>query len=572
MIHEKVNINRYFMQYMWKHKFLFAFYILLLFVYPIHRIVVPKYYGKVITNLNKNNKTFMSNIKTLLFFFIVYNIFIALLYKIQGILVPRFSEFSVQKILRNLLNNKTLDYDNLQVGEILAKIIKVPNILYHYLDSLRSLIFSQVFITLGTIYYYSSVSKKVMFSFIGLMIGLLLLQILTYHSTLNIELKQEKEKDSIYQHFQDLLNNLISVIVCKQEDYETNYLKKKFAPFIVIFEKSLNINFIFRIIFALYSVVSFVLLNLMLYKELKSKLISNEVFISSFIVTWSILSIFTEANYSIRSIVDMYSQIKDMEYYFNEKAETELINSQQKSKKSFQNGNIRFENIYYEYKDNNKNKNYYALKNINLEIKQYENTALIGQIGSGKSTLVKLLLKLYEPSSGNIYIGNTNLKDIKYEDLYEHVFYIPQKPKLMDRSLYENIFYGMDLENKDKNIKQLNTIMKQMNMDESIIQVFMEKMDQNMGNDGVKISGGQRQLVWIIRAMLRNPSIIIFDEPTSALDKENKDKIVSTIKSLGKEKTIIIISHDQIDSGFRKIAMKQGVVDYEQKDFYGWES
>lgn len=570
MIHEKVNINSYFMQYMWKHKFLFAFYILLLFVYPIHRIVVPKYYGKVITNLNKNNKTFMSNIKTLLFFFIVYNIFIALLYKIQGILVPRFSEFSVQKILRNLLNNKTLDYDNLQVGEILAKIIKVPNILYHYLDSLRSLIFSQIFITLGTIYYYSSVSKKVMFSFIGLMIGLLLLQILTYHSTLNIELKQEKEKDSIYQHFQDLLNNLISVIVCKQEDYETNYLKKKFAPFIVIFEKSLNINFIFRIIFALYSVVSFVLLNLMLYKELKSKLISNEVFISSFIVTWSILSIFTEANYSIRSIVDMYSQIKDMEYYFNEKAPTELINIQKKSKKSFQNGNIRFENIYYEYKDNNKNN--YALKNINLEIKQNENTALIGQIGSGKSTLVKLLLKLYEPSSGNIYIGNTNLKDIKYEDLYEHVFYIPQKPKLMDRSLYENIFYGMDLENKDKNIKQLNTIMKQMNMDESIIQVFMEKMDQNMGNDGVKISGGQRQLVWIIRAMLRNPSIIIFDEPTSALDKENKDKIVSTIKSLGKDKTIIIISHDQIDSSFRKIALKQGEVDYEQKDFYGWES
>ena len=121
MVHEKVNINSYFMQYMWKHKVLFVFYILLLFVYPIHRIVVPKFYGKVITNLNKNDKKFMSNIKILLFFFVVYNIFIALMYKIQGILVPRFTEFSIQKILRNLLNNKTLDYDNLQVGEILAK-------------------------------------------------------------------------------------------------------------------------------------------------------------------------------------------------------------------------------------------------------------------------------------------------------------------------------------------------------------------------------------------------------------------------------------------------------------------
>ena len=116
----------------------------------------------------------------------------------------------------------------------------------------------------------------------------------------------------------------------------------------------------------------------------------------------------------------------------------------------------------------------------------------------------------------------------------------------------------MKEEDKQANIASILRIMKQMNMDETIIEVFTEKMDQPLGNDGIKLSGGQRQMVWILRAMLRNSSIIILDEPTSALDKKNKEKIVNVIEELGKDKTIIIISHDDISPSFRKITMKQG--------------
>ena len=114
-------------------------------------------------------------------------------------------------------------------------------------------------------------------------------------------------------------------------------------------------------------------------------------------------------------------------------------------------------------------------------------------------------------------------------------------------------------------------MMKQMNIEQNIIDIFMEKMDQSLGNDGVKLSGGQRQMVWIMRAMLRNTAIIVFDEPTSALDKINKKKIMNVIKEVGKNKTIIIISHDDIDSSFRKIQMKQGeIIEQHDKHFFGW--
>ncbi len=571
----KVDINYYLIEYIKQNKILFLFYVLLLFIYPLHKVILPKYYGKVISNLNQSkNQKFMENVKYLLYIFITYNVLIAVLNKVQGSFIPGFSEYAIQHIFSSLLQNKKLNYENLEVGEILAKIIKVPNIIYKYLDLLRTLIFSQLFITAGTLWYYSTISSRMLYIYTGLSLGLILLQIITYYATMDIEIQREKEKDNIYQHFQDLLNNLISVVVCKQENYEKEYLHEKFKPFVEVFYKSLNINFIYRVIYAVYTVIAFIILNSYLYFDYESKVITKEQFISSFIVTYSILHLFTDANSSIRQVVDMYSQVKDMENYFNEKTKLDQEMQIHTEDKSFSHGIIEFQNVSYKYEENAefKGKYAYALKNINVKIEKNENVAIIGQIGSGKSTFVKLLLKFFEPSEGEILINNINLKHISRDELYDHIFYIPQKPKLLNRSLYENIFYGIKVEEKDKssNIEKIKKIMNEMKLEENIIDIFMEKMDQRLGNDGIKLSGGQRQMVWIIRAMLRNPSIIMFDEPTSALDKKNKENIIRVIKEIGKDKTILIISHDEIDPQIRKIVMKQGEIINETQQSFGF--
>ena len=563
MDHKKVDINVYFFDYLMQNKVLFGMYCLLLFTYPLHRVVLPKYYGKVISALSHGmNQTFSNHVKWLLGIYILIQILYAIFHKVQGMLIPMFSEFSIQRIFSNLLQNKKLNYENLEVGEILAKIIKAPNIIHKYLDLLRTIIFSQIIVLMATLVHYHSISNTVMYTFLFLVFGIVVLQYITYHVTMDVEIQREKEKDSIYQHFQDLLNNLISVVICKHEPFEKKYLHEKFKPYVNIFYKSLNLNFILRIIFAIFNVVAFILLNYMLYKEYTKKTITKEQFISSFIVTYSILQLFSEANYSIRLVVDMYSQVKDMENYFNDKSDTDEKMQLVKEDKSFSKGGITFQNVTYQYEENSefKGKYAYALKDVNLHIKENENVAIVGQIGSGKSTLVKLLLKFFEPTQGDIYIDGVNLKEISRDELYDHVFYIPQKPKLLNRTLYENIVYGFDVkeENKQENIEKIKSILDKMKIEDNIIDIFLEKMDQELGNDGIKLSGGQRQMVWIIRAMLRNPSIVIFDEPTSALDKNNKENILNIIRQIGKERTILIISHDDVGSGFRKITMKQG--------------
>jgi ABC-type multidrug transport system fused ATPase/permease subunit len=447
----------------------------------------------------------------------------------------------------------------MKVGEILAKISKLPTLIYRYLDILKSVVFSQLIVFATCVFHYSQVSFQTLLAFILVVFGVLLLQFITYKTTMGIETKREQEQDKIYQHLQDVLNNLISVIVCKSEEYEKDKLGKIFVGFTKTFNKVLNINFIMRVIFSLFNIFSFCLLNYILYKEYLNKNITKENFISSFIITYSVLQLFNDGAHSVRLLVDMTSQIKDMEHFFNNQIFQKSYRSSER--KRFVNGDIVFKNVTHKYSKGEDGDEHYALKNVNLIIKQKENIALTGHIGSGKSTLIKTLLKLTVPTSGTVSIGGVDINNISKNELYSHIFYIPQKPKLLNRTLYENIVYGLEGDKSENEImSKIENIMEFMKLDENTITTFHQKMNYKIGFEGSKLSGGQRQIVWIIRALLRNPSIIILDEPTSSLDKSNKQKIYNIVEEIGTQKTIIVISHDEISFGFKKIYMKDGQI------------
>ena len=277
------------------------------------------------------------------------------------------------------------------------------------------------------------------------------------------------------------------------------------------FHKSLDMNFIIRIVFAAFNVISFLLLNYLIYKSFRSKEINQETFISSFIITYSVLGLFSEGYY-VRSIIDMLSQVNDTESYFNEKLnyrKQEGEKSIKKRTKPFHNGKIEFKNVYYKYKD----KERIGIEQCNPH-QPGEKVALVGQIGSGKSTIIKLLMKLIPNDMGSISIGGQNINRIDNEILRESIFYIPQKPTLLNRTLYENITYGLP---KHKNYEtEIYETLNEMKLTD-VTQVFKEKMHENVGPDGNTLSGGQRQIVWLLRAMFRKVDILILMNPRQVL-------------------------------------------------------
>ena len=154
--------------------------------------------------------------------------------------------------------------------------------------------------------------------------------------------------------------------------------------------------------------------------------------------------------------------------------------------------------------------------------------------------MVKLIMGYQPLVLGDILIGDVSIKHISNENIREEIFYIPQKPKLFNRTIYENIVYGID---KPPSKEVLTDIM-------GVYGIYFE-LDKMAGMEGNNLSGGQRQMVWLVRAILRPCSIIIMDEPTSALDPDNKKMVNSIIRTF--DKTVIIVSHDTIDPMFRKI-------------------
>ncbi len=291
----------------------------------------------------------------------------------------------------------------------------------------------------------------------------------------------------------------------------------------------------------------FVVMNYVIYQAYKEKKITSEKLISSFIITFSIIRLYETSQRSSRKLAGVYSQIKDAEIFFTDISETNK--SVKKNDKSFRNGDIVISNVYHKYGDK------FVLENVSLKINKGEKVAFVGEIGSGKTTIVKLIMGFQPLVMGDITIGGVSINNVSNTDVRDKIFYIPQKPKLFNRTLYENIIYGLDKPPSKESVVQL---MNDLTLD--VADVFEKKMDENVGVEGNSLSGGQRQIVWLLRSIYRPSAILILDEPTSALDPDNKVVMISTIKKLSVGKTVIIISHDDIDSAFRKISMKNGRV------------
>lgn len=179
-----------------------------------------------------------------------------------------------------------------------------------------------------------------------------------------------------------------------------------------------------------------------------------------------------------------------------------------------------------------------VLNNINLKIQNNEKIAILGPIGSGKSTLINLLPLFYEPNKGSIFIGNRNIKEIPLNQLRRYIGFVSQEEFLFSTTIYNNIRIGNLKANNDEVIMAA----KIANAYQFIKSLPLE-FDTLVGEGGEFLSGGQRQLICLSRVILKNPPILILDEPTSAIDSQNEKLIQNSLKSFSQGKISIIISH-----------------------------
>jgi ABC-type multidrug transport system fused ATPase/permease subunit len=194
---------------------------------------------------------------------------------------------------------------------------------------------------------------------------------------------------------------------------------------------------------------------------------------------------------------------------------------------------ISFENVSFSYHEDRP-----VLRNINLDIRKGQTIALVGQSGSGKTTMADLISRFYDPSEGCITIDGVDIRSIKTFDLRALMGNVNQEAILFNDTFYNNITFGVE----SATMEQVRQAARIANADDFIM-ATPDQYQTTIGDRGSRLSGGQRQRISIARAILKNPPILILDEATSALDTESEKLVQEALENLMKDRTTIVVAH-----------------------------
>ena len=198
---------------------------------------------------------------------------------------------------------------------------------------------------------------------------------------------------------------------------------------------------------------------------------------------------------------------------------------------------IYLKNIYFEYPNSTR----VALKKINLRIPIKSSVGLVGVTGSGKTTIVDIIMGLLEPQNGKLEIDDIVINNQNVRTWQKNIGYVPQFIYLSDDTVSANITFGLNSENINQ--EEIEKVCKIVNLHDFIINELPEQYDTKIGERGIRLSGGQRQRIGIARALYRKPKVLVFDEATSALDNKTEKEIINAINNINKDITMITIAH-----------------------------
>ncbi len=343
---------------------------------------------------------------------------------------------------------------------------------------------------------------------------------------------QEKSGD-LNKYLIDLFKNHKIIKIFQREEFEENRSEKFVND---LKEKSIKISTIFIRATPIMEILTGIMIALLIFYS--GKLIMNDQlslnnffsFLAAMMLAYQPVKSLATINVGIGQGMSAGKRILPIVDIKN------LIElNKDKSEIDFKNGDIDLKNVYFNYSSNVENK---VLKNINIKINGRKMTALVGQSGSGKSSLLSLIPRLYDPKSGILEIDGQNIRDVNLFSLRKEISIVDQNVTLFDDTIFNNIKYAKPDAADDEVYRAA-----ELSMCQDFIDKLENKYQTMIGENGVRLSGGEKQRLSIARAFLKDSKIILLDEATSSLDSETEEKIQKALDKLVFNKTTVVIAH-----------------------------
>lgn len=546
-----VLLKELIVDFLLKHKSYIYIYIIYLIIIPFKEILLPHLFGKLTKTLQEKKPLMNVAILTILVWVLVHIIMSAIEWD-DIFYYPDMMEFIRNKILETLFDKYRDNYDDMKTTEVMVKIIKLPQLIYTYMDIWKKM-YIPAFITFVCVIIYIFYIDPVM--------GFILFIVLTFYVCItirspvicgNITMEKDRILNNINEDTEDILRNMLSVLNTNNDTYEINrsklmnttyseYCKK--SMFCVIKRQTMLLPC--QLIFMSFSIWR-------CYYLVRHGIIDVGHVISILLILMFLSNNLKNLTTNVRDTVLKHGMIKESMTVFDKDGDSDqIIRFVCDAEEELRDMQIELRDVSFEYKKDGRR----ILKNINLGIRKGEKLLISGKIGSGKSTLIKLLMRYKNPTSGCIYINGHAYNDIPVKELRTKISFIPQSTLLFNRTIFDNIVYGSE---GKYSVDDIQSMIALLNLDS----IFEDGLLTNVGKNGSKLSGGQRQIVLILRTFLQDPEILILDEPTASIDESTKEKVYILLEKLMKDRTIIMATHDQniIKSASSVISLKNGEI------------
>ena len=536
---------------------------------PIEMIVLSDLFAKFTTAIN--DLAYNESITTLWKMTAIY-IFIDVAYMIGNyfdkIYYPKLEKFIRFKLIDVIFKHNEENYDKEDISNHIIKTLKIPNTVTSFTSIFIYWILTFILTTITIIGYIC---------YVNLGIGLLTLAIFTvffvFYYFMLIKTKvtsseREHEENELFMYIDDVLSNSLSVITTKKIDDEKVYLNSKHNVYDVTHGKHLWRNSMGSFLLSMFCsalLVIFVYVLLMLYK--KKQINSSDTIKLIIIILFFVKYVKTTSQQSMMVITE-YGKLCENEanlrkLIVKKGGHGSVVHIMEEDIPIT--GNIEFKNVSFQYPTHvdvvdvtqqlpplsSK-----ILDNVSFKIKSRDRVAIIGTNGSGKSTIIKLMCGFFKPTEGQILFDGVDIQEIGRLHIRSNISLVSQKVVLFNRSILDNICYGTNIPKEDA-LKTLDRL--------KIMDVFKnlpEGLDTMAGSRGEKLSGGQRQIVYILRSYLSNKPITIMDEPTAAVDAFHKNYVLQMIHEMSKKTTLIVVTHDPtiVATFSKKIYIESGQI------------
>lgn len=525
---EKIDLNQIVKKSLFDNKILIVSVLSLFAGYWCQDILFSRKFSKILTDVPNFVKdlSFSKVLNVLFPYFIAYFLFYIddlILAKI----FPKMETNIINELLEKILDSMKTTKKALNVNELMLNLKSIMDIKNIYNLTVVYL-FPTIIIGCGLLYYFFTADKKSCLIVIGLLALFIMFNIKLEKECINISREHEQNIDKFYDEIQDAMINSDTIITSNTKNKEIKNIEIFGDKCCDKHEESEILNSEVTLGLSVLSMIFMFVIDGVAVKLYYDKKISSDMLITMCMLSYTFIQYYNSSVFKFKSVMQHISRYKELVSYFEK---FNIEHNTENSKIKLNTGKIIFNNV------RPKHENTYLPKKINIEIKGGTKVCIIGEIGTGKTSILKILagLKNY---IGEVYVDDYDFKNFHYETITDNIIYISQHPKLFNRTILENISYGTKYTEKET-MKLLTKFG---------IENFFDKFEKgiytNVGKEGGKLSGGQKQIIALIRAIIHQKKIILLDEPTSSLDTETKKIFTDLIQSI-KDKTIVVVTHDK---------------------------